>query len=453
VTFKTKLLLITVLPIVAITLLIGAFTSFQASRLIEAQTKAVEERIIANKKLEIQNYISLALTSIEPYYRDEPGGRKAAQEDVKRILNTMTFGDDGYFFVYTLEGTNVVHPKLAHLVGNGWWDLQDPEGDYVIRNLIKAAKNGGGFHRYVWNKPSTNLAAEKIGYAVLMEKWDWMLGTGLYIDDIAREVDVVKAEMTENIRQTALVIFLIAIFAVMGVSALIAAVRFSEQRFADSKLKELTNRIVDVQEQERKRVSSELHDSISQMLVSVRYGIEMIHSKSAGTPELQQHSIKCLGTLDSAISEVRRISRDLRPSVLDDMGLASALVSLGKEFESQSGIHVEIAADRCRSRLGDAAKTALYRVVQEALTNVARHADASQVEINLSVGPGSLALNIRDDGIGLPAPQARPEGLGLRNMQERIETHGGSVMFARMPTGGTLIRVTMPLSSEQQKAA
>ncbi|WP_041375828.1 cache domain-containing protein [Polymorphum gilvum] len=446
-TFKTKLFVITVLPLVAVSILVGAITAFQASRLIEVQTSTVEQRILASKRQELQNTVALALTSIKILYDHEPGGRQAAQEEAKRILHDVTFGEDGYFFVYLRDGTNIVHPKLPHLVGNKWWDLQDPKGDFVIRNLMLAAQSGGGFHRYIWDKPSIGVEAEKLGYAVMLDKWDWMLGTGLYIDDIAQQVDAIRADFTANVRQTLLVIFLITMVAILLILSAVATVSFSEQKFADGKLKELTHRIVDIQEQERKRVSSELHDSISQLLVSVRYGIEMIHSKAAGTLDLQRQAENCLRILDDAISEVRRISKDLRPSVLDDMGLAAALVSLAKDFESQSGITVRVSTERCRARLSDSAKTGLYRVVQEALTNVAKHAAADEVRIALSAGVKDLTLSIEDNGVGLPSPIPTANGLGIRNMLERVETHGGTMTMSRLPLGGTAIRVTMPLAT------
>ncbi|MEM5583093.1 cache domain-containing protein [Roseibium sp. AS2] len=452
-TFKTKLLLITILPLIAVSLLIGGATYYQSRELINAETRSVEQRILAAKRQEIRNYVDLALTSIQQIYADEPGGPESAKDKVREILHNLTFDYDGYFFVYTLDGTNVVHPKLPHLVGGNWWDLQDDNGDYVIRNLISQATGGGGFHHYVWHKPSTGTVEEKLGYAILLDKWNWMLGTGLYTDDIAKEVAAIRAEFTRSIRQTLFVIFMITLATIIIAGSLIAGVRFSEQRFADSKLKELTNRIFQVQEQERKRVSTELHDSISQLLVSVRYGVELIHSEANRDPGLQGHAAKCLQTLDGTIAEVRRISRDLRPSVLDDMGLSAALGSLGKEFQNQSGITVNVTAEQCHSRLPEGAKTALYRVVQECMTNVARHARASEVTISLKVGLQNLVLCVEDNGVGLPRPLPKSGGLGFRNMRERIETYGGKLTLSRRGPGGTKIKVQMPLDNVSAKAA
>ncbi|MHA1524756.1 MAG: cache domain-containing protein [Alphaproteobacteria bacterium] len=457
--FKTKLLLIGVLPLVAVSILTGVVIYYQSSRLIEAEIAEVEKRIITSKRQEIENYISLALTSIRHIYLGEIGGRQAAQSEVKRILHDMTFGEDGYFFVYDKTGTNLVHPKLKQLVGKNWWDLQDPNGDFVIRNLIAKAQGGGGFHRYVWNKPTSGKPAEKLGYAAYLQKWDWMFGTGLYIDDIAREVALIRADIKANVAETATILFLLTMLGVGIVAASVLMVRLSEHKLADIRLKELTKRIVDIQERERKRVSTELHDGISQLLVSVRYTLDAAHARLTRNKRARSLVAKSIGILESAINEVRRISKDLRPSVLDDMGLAAAVTSLTKDFQSQTGIEVEVAVERVENRLTEEAKTALYRVVQEALTNIARHAQADAVTVALTLGRTHLKLTIGDNGVGLAAGSAhsrpgigrRGPGIGVRNMTERVESHGGILKMAQNKDRGTLVTVRLPISAASAK--
>ncbi|MEP4804621.1 MAG: cache domain-containing protein, partial [Hyphomicrobiales bacterium] len=336
--FRARLLLITILPLVAVSALSWLVISLQADRLVNAELATVEARILEARQAEIRNYISLAQTSIRHLYESEPGGREAAQTEVKQILHDMTFGNDGYFFVYDNEGTNLVHPRLPGLVEKNWWDLQDPNGEYVIRNLVQRAQDGGGFYRYIWNKPTTDQPAEKLGYADYLPKWGWMFGTGLYIDDIEREVAILKAQTEDNIDQTALILFAITFIAVLLVSGLLFAIRLSEERFADSKLKDLTKRIVDVQESERKRVSTELHDGISQLLVGARYSLDLAHTQAPEDGSARGLIAKSMGVLENAISEVRRISKDLRPSVLDDLGLAAAIQNLCKDFAEQTGL-------------------------------------------------------------------------------------------------------------------
>ena len=183
----------------------------------------------------------------------------------------MAYGEDGYFFVYDQHGTNLVHPRLPELVGKNWWNLQDPNGDFVIRNLLKVAKAGGGFHNYVWNKPSTGELAPKIGHAIFLKEWGWMIGTGLYTDDVEAEISAMRTSLGSSIDRTKTVLLALTIAGILLATIFTMMIRLSEQRFADQRLKELTNRIVEVQEDERKRVSTELHDGISQLLVSARY--------------------------------------------------------------------------------------------------------------------------------------------------------------------------------------
>lgn len=452
-TLKTKLYLITILPLVLVSLLTAAVLWFQSERFIVAEVKAVEQKIMAGKRTELENYTRLALTAIDDVYENEPGGRATAQAQVKQILNTMDFGEDGYFYVYDFDGVNLVHPKIADYVGQNLWDLEDPTGNKVIQGLITQAQQGGGYHRYIWHKPSTRVLAEKLGYATQLEKWGWMLGTGIYIDDVAREVAQIKSEIENNVQQTAIVMFLITCAAILIVAGTIIGFRISEQRIADKKLKELTHRIVEVQEEERKRVSTELHDSISQLLVSIRYSLDLAELKSHAVPEAKKLISKSLQILENALNEIRRISKDLRPSVLDDMGLAAAVMSLGKDFQEQTGIEVTVTAERCHNRLSNEAKTAVYRVVQEALTNVARHSGAGTVTIKILSGPSDLHLQIADDGCGISEPINFGRGLGIRNMRERIDTHEGEIVLRRRRSGGTEIDVRLPWQKQQLEAA
>lgn len=459
--FRTRLLLITILPLVAVSALSWLVISLQADRLVNAELATVQSRILEARQAEIRNYISLAQTSIRHLYESEPGGREAAQTEVKQILHDMTFGNDGYFFVYDNEGTNLVHPRLPDLVEKNWWDLQDPNGEYVIRNLVQRAQEGGGFYRYIWNKPTTDQPAEKLGYADYLPKWGWMFGTGLYIDDIEREVAILKAQTEENVDQTAIILFAITFIAVLLVSGLLFAIRLSEERFADSKLKDLTKRIVDVQEGERKRVSTELHDGISQLLVGARYSLDLAHTQAPNGGPTRALIAKSMGVLENAINEVRRISKDLRPSVLDDLGLAAAIQNLCKDFAEQTGLHVDVETKPVGKRLTEQAKTALYRVLQESLTNIAKHANAANVSVQLMVNEADLTLVVKDDGKGLPnklrhglssssSLALQNSGLGIRNMIERVESHGGRLTLraskANEDIAGTEVYVTVPLS-------
>lgn len=430
VSLRSKLLLIALVPLLAVsTVMVWVFTS-QSRALLEAEISIVRQEFMADKQQELRNYTLLALNSVRGVYENELGGEHAAKQQVIDQISTMEFGEDGYFFIYAKDGTNIMHPRLKEIVGTNLWDMQDKNGDFVIRNLITKSqkKPEGDFHTYVWPKPSTNQIADKLGYSVYLEKWDWMIGTGLYLDDIEMQVKTIRAEIEESITDTNRVLLIVTVVAVILVTLALLAVRLSEQRFADLKLRQLTRRIVDIQEQERKRVSQELHDSISQLLISARYRLDAAGSRNKTLSGIRSAHKKIGAVIDDAINEVRRISKDLRPSALDDIGLASAVQSLGNEFSASTGIAVAIDAERGGDRLHTDIRTALYRVIQEAITNVAKHASASKLEILLHYSGSVVNLRIRDNGIGFdPEKTVLQTGFGVRNMRERVETYNGTL--------------------------
>ena len=281
-----------------------------------------------------------------------------------------------------------------------------------------------------------------------------MLGIGIYLNDVSQQVAKVQTELQSNIRETRLVLFAIAFGALVLTGSIIGAARLSEQRFADARLKELSARQADFQEQERKRVPRELHDSISQLLVSSRYGLESALGKLGDNRAVAEPLEKSMNALSDANSEVRRIPMALRPSVLDELGLAAAVKSLGNDFSKQTGIEVAVKTEQVRDLLSDEAKTALFRVIQEALTNVAKHSGAKHVSVRLSRRGRRVELELEDDGIGLSRGserQAPGGGLGIRNMQERIDSFDGTIRFSRPRSDGLAIRVSLPIVKPQRQ--
>ncbi|MEL6420702.1 MAG: sensor histidine kinase, partial [Pseudomonadota bacterium] len=147
-----------------------------------------------------------------------------------------------------------------------------------------------------------------------------------------------------------------------------------------------------------------------------------------------------------AISEVRRISRDLRPGILDDLGLGPAVKTLAEDFEQRTGIKTHFKTVVFRNRLDPEAKTALYRIAQEALTNIERHAAATEVSVDLRGHKRGATLRIADNGVGIAPEARRAAGLGLRNMQERVEQLDGTMRLLSAKGTGTVIEATVPLA-------
>lgn len=452
-TFKTKLLLITLLPTLLIALAATLVIDLQASRLADIQAQTIERLYIEQKERELLNYITLAEKAMSPAYRSHLKSTRTAQIEAKRTIRKMTFGEDNYFFIYDGDGTNIVNPRHTHLIGSNWIGLRDENGRTVIKDQIERAKSGGAFYTYNWKKPSSGEYVEKLGFATYLPKWDWMLGTGIYLDDVSEQIAQIQTETQEHIGDTRIVILTLALGSLVLTTLILTLARFSEQKFADERLKQLTSRIVDIQEEERKRVAHELHDGISQLLVSARYDLESAASAKVAS-KAKTSLQKTMTTIDRTIDEVRRISMALRPSVLDDMGLVTAVKSLGAEFSEQTGIVVDVDATQPRKLITDEARIAVYRVIQEALTNISKHSGASQVKITLHREAHRFVLRLEDDGIGIDGfhdwsgrkgQLPSRKGLGIRNMQERIDAIGGTLQFENARPHGLIIKIGVPI--------
>ncbi|HKU56019.1 MAG TPA: sensor histidine kinase [Gaiellaceae bacterium] len=199
----------------------------------------------------------------------------------------------------------------------------------------------------------------------------------------------------------------------------------------ETERRESGQRALRAQEAERRRIAGGLHDEVGQVLTGVLLRLDDDETKEA---------------VRQALDEVRRIARELRPEMLEQLGLVSALTELSRRFAESSGVTVErrFAADL--PALSDDAELAVYRVAQESLTNVARHADATRVEIALQPGADSVVLRVLDDGRGIPVPDAfalNGHG-GLRGMRERALLVGGALAVKRSGVGGVEVRLEVP---------
>jgi two-component system NarL family sensor kinase len=444
---KLKILSLALLPLLLVTATVTWINAKQAHELAQLEITTFEHTLLLSKRQELKNYVEMGLAAIEPILNDAALTESDAKARVKEILNSLTFGDDGYFFVYDLEGINLVHPVLPELVGQPLWNLQDDKGDYVIQSLVDIAKSGGGYHRYRWSKPSVGGSEDKLGYVVQMPKWGWMIGTGLYLDDITAEVARVREQVTHNVRNTFFTVIVITGLTALIIVIIGIAINLHESRMADSRLRDLAHKSVRFQVNQRRRFARELHDGINQLMVSVKFRVELAMNKLKKGDDSAYDDLKTgMQVLNQAMQEVRRVSHDLRPSTLDDLGLQSALKSLLEEYETRSGIIVETELELPSERLPDDIEITLYRVIQEALFNVEKHSGADEVRLSTHYDRRNIYLNIKDNGCGFKLDTPSTDGIGLRNMHDRIELLSGEFELTSELDKGTRIKVRLPLS-------
>ncbi|MDQ1924551.1 cache domain-containing protein [Massilia pseudoviolaceinigra] len=447
---RQKVIFLAITPLILALCTIALFVRHQAITLAQQQRDTIQQAYLASKEAELKHYVDLAARSVAHLVNS--GKRDdATLDEAKRILSTLSYGDDGYFFVYDYQGNSLMHPRQPGLVGRNLWDMRDVNGEPTIQRLIARARAGGGLQRYIWAKPSINKPAPKLGFVIPMENWGWMLGTGIYLDDVDAALAKIDAQQSRNIQGTLLWIAVLAIVSALVVASSGLALNISELRVADAKLKVLAQRVVESQEQERARLSRDLHDGISQWLVSIKLQIEAGVIRLGGDAAQQQKARASFehtaSQLNDVLGEVRRISHNLRPAILDDLGLAAALDHLAHEATQNSALPVRFLARGGSEGLDDVANTVLFRIAQEALTNIERHAGARQVDITLACEGGCVTLTIADDGAGFDAASVAihpKRGIGLRNMMERMDAIGGQLAITSS-AAGTSVQASVPL--------
>jgi signal transduction histidine kinase len=221
------------------------------------------------------------------------------------------------------------------------------------------------------------------------------------------------------------------------------AQRLEENSRSKADLQELSGRLLRAQEEERRSLARELHDEIGQSLSAIL--MEAGNAECAeGTEELEPrlHSIRTLA--EKTANEVRDLALLLRPSMLDDFGLVPALKWHGRETAKRTGLHVVVEADEAADQLPGEHTTCIYRVVQEAVHNAARHAHARRVEVAVQQEAGRVLFSVRDDGAGFDVSAVR--GLGLLGMEERVRRLGGHLWLDSKPGRGTCVSAELPLT-------
>jgi signal transduction histidine kinase len=285
--------------------------------------------------------------------------------------------------------------------------------------------------------------------------------------ELVREVAALNAANLEEQRQrlrqshdalrrflTRMAIFALSVGLVVAVLSTVRVTtlerRGEQQRAvierAEEELRRLSRNLVQAQEDERRALSRELHDAIGQMLTVMGMTLANLESLRGGPPQKFREAVEDGKRLNmEALRAVRDLAMGLRPSMLDDLGLGPALEWLGRDFSRRMGVPVTVQIDGVLEGLADAQRTCLFRVVQEALTNCARHSQAKNIRVTVHGRPGRVAMAIQDDGVGFDPASRSPLGIGLLGIEERVRELDGSVTIQSAPQRGTILRVEIPV--------
>jgi signal transduction histidine kinase len=210
--------------------------------------------------------------------------------------------------------------------------------------------------------------------------------------------------------------------------------------------RQLLERVIAAQEEERRRISRELHDSTSQSLTSLMVGLRALDG-ICDNPRVHLHAKELRDVTEQVLDDVHTLAVQLRPAVLDDLGLAAALERLAQDWSRRHHIQADVLVHIGEERLPETIETALYRIVQEALTNVARHAQAKSVSVLVERRTQNVVAVIEDDGLGFDTGLIHGEGhLGLAGIRERAELLDGSLTIESNPGSGTSLYIQLPLA-------
>lgn len=436
---RLKLVLFTTVPVLVALGLVAAAMQHQTLELARQERDLVESVYLHSKETELRHYVQLATTALQQIAADGQSP-EAQQARALGVLGGMRFGEDGYFFVYDRHGGVLLDARQIGQPGVDICDPGTPAGAMPAKLILDTARRGGGLVRYPWQKPSLGRTVPKLGFVALVPQWQWTIGTGLYLDDVEDALRRIDEGARQNIRLTRLRIYAIAAVCIVLIGIAGLALNISDHRALSAKLRRLAQRVVHSQEDERLRVARELHDGVVQVLVSSKFTLETAQLQLQA-PALRAASPPALGRmldtgivrLNDALVEIRRVSRGLRPALLDDLGLAPALALMAEQAQQHCASAVRFAVRGEPRPVPTSQATALFRVAQEALANAQRHAQASRIDIVLRFHGREARLTVRDNGRGFAVRKVqddRAEGIGLRNMRERIEGLGGRFAIA-----------------------
>jgi PAS domain S-box-containing protein len=221
---------------------------------------------------------------------------------------------------------------------------------------------------------------------------------------------------------------------------------------SERRLRALLSRLESVREEERTRMAREIHDELGQTLTGIKMDLSWLRRRcreplDLGQPELESRIESMMRLMDSTLDMVRRLATELRPVVLDSFGLEAALKWQISEFQKRTGLRCTLSSEGEEAPLDRSCSRAIFRIFQEAMTNIARHAQATAVRVTLARENGGFLLKVADNGVGIaPEKLTDAAALGLMGMRERARAFGGSVTLGRDPGGGTLVEVRVPLT-------
>ncbi len=426
---------------VAIAVLIFFVLYPMYSRLIQDVDNVIQERYRAEAK----HIVESIATTIESMVPGGIGPELSAgqREAVKHIIRNAKFdGGKGYIYLYDIHGQCIAHGEQRDKEGKNLIGLEDSDGVRFVEELLKAAKQGGGFVRYKWatREQPDRSGKPKIGYAQMLRGDTWWLGSGVYLEDIDRELQLVKAAQNALLDKGR--ILLLVLLALLMLWVLWIGMQVTRPIVARMKA---LSRAADL---ERLDVAGDLHDSVAEFVRQIK--TKLIEVKEAYDADTRRARVDgCLQRIYQFDDQCQGIARDIYPSVVDDHGVSKAFKYYLKEVEAYATVQFAKHIDEVpRSYSG--LERALYLVGKGLVQNGLKHAEAALIEVTLTSHEERVTLRVKDNGKGfhpnavLTRDAIGKSRFGLPWIKAQVEIYEGHVKLDSSPGCGTTVDISMP---------
>ncbi|HAS8127465.1 TPA: methyl-accepting chemotaxis protein [Vibrio vulnificus] len=442
---RNKLLLLTLIPLVLLTAMVTAVFYFNSVKSLDVELSEYRNELIETRKSELKAYLMMGVTAIKPLYDADVNGNN--QQQAKQILKAMRFESDGYFFAYDSKGVNTLHAIKPELEGKNLYGMKDDNGVAVIAGLIGASQKGDGFLYFSWHKPTINAQAPKLGYAEYLPKWDWVLGTGIYIDDIDTQVAEHRVQSIASLNEhtlSAIGFTLVGLLIACGVISVIVSRAILPLQHIAASLQDvaagggdLTARLsVESQDEvgEVAKAFNQFMDKLHPLMVDIRNSAQTVQSAATGLDQQtslasNQMQTHCLET-DKVVTAVTEMSATAREVANNTHATAQAIDSANAQI-SEAQVEVNHAIEGIGKLVDE------VNITSDAISQLSQQTDqitkVLQVIGEIAEQTNLLALNA-----AIEAARAGEQGRGFAVVADEVRSLASRTQNSTLEIGDML---------------